>query len=116
MARRSEALVTHASVGKARPPPAPAAPSPPAVLPVPGIHLIPAAPSGVVPGLLLEQAVAAPARTAATRTNAFGPTERRVKPLDLSIGGLYYGRHAGMRRVDEGLSLIHISEPHETPE
>src|SRR6266496_3408250 len=58
MARRSPACVTHAGVGKTRPPPVPAVPSPPAVLPVPGIHLMPAAPSGVGPLLPpLEHAV-----------------------------------------------------------
>src|SRR6185369_12145466 len=49
IASSSAALSTHACVGKARAPPAPPAPISPATLPVPGIHRMPAAPSGVGP-------------------------------------------------------------------
>jgi hypothetical protein len=50
---------------------------------MPGIHLMPAAPSGVGPLLPLEHAVETHVKAVARRTTTRGATENQVKSFDV---------------------------------
>src|SRR5262245_43859721 len=95
MARTSVALVRHAGVGKVRAPPVPPAPSWPATLPVPGTHLMPAAPSGLGPDPPLEQAVDIRAKAVARTIDG-----RRAKLFDgRLIRPMYFTAATGHRTL-----------------